>query len=80
MTVPGSDRVGYHNGRTYIEGYEVTKMSEYLGWEIYRTVESGPTINMFIAVNVTAKSGLVSIKAKNLDGIKRRIRTEEGFA
>ena len=80
MTVPGQDRVSLKSGSTYIDGYEVRKVGEYLGWEIYRTVEDGPTATMFIAVNVTVTSGLVSIQARNLDGIKRRIRTEEGFA
>ena len=79
MTFPGRDRVDYHHGSTYIDGYEVTKISEYLGWEIYRTAEEGLMAEYFIAVNVTAKSGLVSITARNLDGIKRRIRREEGF-
>ena len=79
MTVPGRDRVDYKNGCTYIDGYEVSKLSEYLGWEIYRTSEEGPLAVQFIAVKVSAKSGLVSIQAKNLDGIKKRIRREEGF-
>ena len=79
MTVPGRDRVDHQNGKTYIDGYEVSKLSEYLGWEIYRTSEEGPLAVQFIAVKVSAKSGLVSIQAKNLDGIKKRIRREEGF-
>ena len=79
MNLPGSDRLDYRSGSTYIDGYEVQKHGEYLGWVIYRTVESGPTAPTFIAVNVTAKSGLVSIQARNLDGIKRKIRAEEGF-
>lgn len=80
MTIPGREKVELQDGQTVIEGFVVTKHSEYLGWDIYRTTEDGPMGVQFIAVRVTAKSGLVSIQSRNLDGIKRRIRNEEGFA
>lgn len=78
--IPGRDRVDQKDGTTYIDGYEVRKHGEYLGWEIYRTAEDGPMAVQFIAVRVMEKSGLVSVQAKNLEGIKRIIRREEGFA
>lgn len=78
--IPGREKIDHQDGQTFIDGYAVRKHGEYLGWEIYRTAEDGPMGVQFIAVRVTAKSGLVSIQSRNLDGIKRRIRNEEGFA
>ena len=30
--IPGSDRIDQRDGTTYIDGYEVRKHGEYLGW------------------------------------------------
>lgn len=79
MTIPGREKVELQDGQTVIEGFVVTKHSEYLGWDIYRTTEEGPISPQFIAVRVMEKSGLVSIRAMNLEGIKRIIRREEGI-
>ena len=78
--IPGREKIDQQDGQTFIDGYAVRKHGEYLGWEIYRTAEDESMGTQFIAVRVTAKSGLVSIQSRNLDGIKRHIRQEEGFA
>lgn len=80
MTIPGRDKVDVENGQTYILGHAVKLHSRYMGWDLYRVWDGGKPRMRYIAVNVTSSSGLVTIEARNLDGIKEKVRKQRGFA
>lgn len=62
----------YESGTSYIEGHECRKHSDYKGFELYRCFDGGQPRMRYYAVGFFM-GNLVSVEAKNLDGIKRAV-------
>ena len=56
-----------------ILGYPCRFHSTYKGFELWRDVSGGTPRMHYIAVGLDASNGMITIEAKNLDGIKGRV-------
>lgn len=56
-----------------ILGYPCRFHSTYKGFELWRDVSGGTPRMHYIAVGLDDSKGMITIEAKNLDGIKGRV-------
>ena len=56
-----------------ILGYPCRYHSTYKGFDLWRDVSGGTPRMHYIAVGINAAGGIITIEAKNLDGIKGRV-------
>ena len=56
-----------------ILGYPCRFHSTYKGFELWRDVSGGTPRMHYIAVGLDTSNGMITIEAKNLDGIKGRV-------
>jgi hypothetical protein len=62
----------------FLMGHPARFHSTYYGWELYRCIDGGQPRMHYIAVKCVDGGCLVSIESRNLDGIKERVRKQEG--